>query len=237
MLVPSPLRMLVPAIAVIAATFPLSAAAAPAARTIELAGSGTVRAIPDTVSISTGVTAEGQTAQDALSKNTDAMTKVVEGLKEAGIDAKDIQTSNFNVSPIYEQKKEGQGAFITGYRVSNQVQITVRDTEKLGPVLDKAVSAGANQIDSISFSISEPEKLKDEARRTAMRNAIDNAKLYADTAGVELGPVVSIREGGDMTPRPFRADAVQMMAMEKAVPVEAGTLSIDANVHVTWELR
>ena len=239
MILPPSLRILVPALAVLAASLPLSAAAAdvPAKRTISLSGSGIVNAAPDMASISTGVTTEGQTAQDALSKNTEAMAKVVEGLKEAGIEPKDIQTSNFNVSPIYEQQKDRQAAFITGYRVSNQVQITVRDTEKLGSVLDKAVTAGANQIDSISFSIAEPERLKDEARRLAMRNAIDNAKLYAEAAGVELGPVISIREGGDLTPQPYRAAAAPMMAMEKAVPVEAGTLSVEANVSVTWELR
>lgn len=234
-----PLRMLVPAIAVLAAALPLSASAAGAKRTITLSASGTVKAAPDMASISTGVTSEGQTAQDALSKNTDAMTNVVSTLKEAGLKAKDIQTTDFNVSPVYERKKDEQAAFRTGYRVSNNVNITVRDIDKLGDVLDKVVQAGANEINSISFGIAEPEKMKDEARRLAMTNAIDNAKLYAEAAGVELGPVVKITESGDYTPRPYRAmaAAAPMMAEAKQVPVEGGTMSVEAKVQVSWELR
>ncbi|MDJ0512599.1 MAG: SIMPL domain-containing protein, partial [Methyloceanibacter sp.] len=175
------LRMLVPALAVLTAWLPLSATTASAAkRTISLSASGTVKAPPDMVSVSTGVTSEGQTAQAALSKNTGAMTKVVETLKGAGVEAKDIQTTDFSVSPIYEKKsKESRATFITGYRVSNNVNITVRDVKKLGGVLDKVVQAGANQIGAINFGVAEPEKMKDEARKLAMQNAIGNAKLYA----------------------------------------------------------
>lgn len=233
-----PLRMLVPALAALAAVLPLSAPAAAGQRTISLSASGTVKAAPDMVSISTGVTSEGQTAQDALSKNTDAMTKVVDTLKGAGLEPKDIQTTDFSVSPVYERKKDEQAAFITGYRVSNNVNITVHDIDKLGDVLDKVVQAGANQIGSISFGIADPEKMKDEARKLAMNNAIDNAKLYTKTAGVELGPVIKIVESGGYTPRPYRAmAAAPMMAEAKAVPVEGGTMSVEAKVQVTWELR
>lgn len=234
-----PLRILVPALAVLAAALPLSTPAAAAKRMISLSASGTVKATPDMASISTGVTSEGQTAQDALSKNTDAMTKVVDTLKGAGLEPKDIQTTDFSVSPIYERKKDEEAAFITGYGVNNNVNITVRDIDKLGDVLDKVVRAGANQIGSISFGIAEPEKMKDEARKLAMKNAIDNAKLYAETAGVELGPVIKITESGSYTPRPYRAmaAAAPMMAEAKQVPVEGGTMSVEAKVEVTWELR
>lgn len=234
-----PLRMLVPALAVLTAALPYSVPAAADQRVISLSATGTVKAAPDMASISTGVTSEGQTAQDALSKNTEAMTKVVDTLKQAGLEAKDIQTTDFSVSPIYERKKDEQAAFITGYRVSNNVNITVRDIDRLGDVLDKVVQAGANQIGSISFEIAEAEKMKDEARKHAMETAIGNAKLYAEAAGVELGPVVKITETGDFTPRPYRtmAAAAPMMAEAKQVPVEGGTMSVEATVEVTWEIR
>ncbi len=235
-----PLRVIIPALTMIAASLPVATqsafAASPAKRTISLSASGTVKAAPDLATITTGVTSEGQSAQDALSKNTQAMSKVVDGLKDAGIEPKDIQTSDFNVSPVYEQRKNGQVAFITGYRVGNKVNITVRNPKRLGEILDMVVRAGANQIGSISFGIAEPEKLQDEARKQAMRNAIDNAKLYAETAGVELGPVMTITEEGGHSPRPYRA-AAPMAAMEKAVPIEGGTLTVQAKVRVTWELR
>ncbi len=208
----------------------------PQKRTISLAATGAIKTTPDKVDITTGVTSEGQTARAALDKNTEAMAKVVAGLKEAGIEPKDIQTTNFSISPIYEQRKNDQTAFITGYRVTNQVHIIVRDTKKLGDILDEVVSLGANQIGSISFGMSEPEALKDEARKLAMRNAIDNAKLYVETAGVELGPVLTIaEEEGGYVPR-YEAAAAPM-AMDKAVPIEAGTTTVEVRLRVTWELR
>ncbi len=237
---PSPYRYIAPMLALlasaVAAQAPDARADEPDKRTISLSATGAVKTTPDKVDITTGVTSEGQTARDALDKNTDAMTKVVAGLKEAGIEAKDIQTTNFSVSPVYEQRKEGQAAFITGYRVSNQVHITVRDTAKLGDILDKVVSLGANDIGSIAFGVSEPEDLKDEARKEAMRKAIADAKLYAQAAGVELGPVLSItEEDGGYVPR--YAEAAAPMAMAKDVPIEAGTATVQVKIRVTWELR
>ncbi len=233
-------RFVVPTLAALALLLPSTATdASESKRTLSLAASGTVKTVPDMVSISTGVTSEGQTARDALSKNTAAMTLVVDALKAAGIEPKDIQTTNFSVSPIYERKKQNEAAFITGYRVSNSVAITVRNIKKLGEVLDKTVGAGANTIDSIQFGVADPEKMKDEARRLAMQNAIDNAKLYAEAAGVELGPVIKITESGSHIPRPLqaRAAAAPMMAEAAPVPVEGGTLSIETKVQVVWELR
>lgn len=242
MTLPSSLKLVFPALALLASFLTAEAPDARAhdresdRRTISLSATGSVKTTPDKVEITTGVTSEGQTARDALYKNTQAMTKVVEGLKEAGIEAKDIQTTNFSISPIYEQKKQGQAAFIIGYRVTNQVHITVRDTGKLGDILDKVVSLGANQVGSISFGVSEPEALKDEARKQAMRNAIADAKLYAETAGVELGPVLTItEEDGGYIPR--YAEAAAPMAMDKAVPIEAGTTTVQIRIRVTWELR
>jgi uncharacterized protein YggE len=232
-------RLIVPVLALVAAALsaqaPDARADAPDKRTITLAATGTVKATPDEVDITTGVTSEGQTAREALDRNTDAMTKVVDGLKEAGIAPKDIQTTNFAVSPAYEQTKEGQSPFITGYRVTNSVYITVHNIAKLGDILDQAVSLGANQFGSIQFGLSKTEALKDEARKEAMANAIANAKLYADAAGVELGPVLTIsEEPGPLQPRYGSRVGV---ALEKAVPIEAGTATVEVRLRVTWELR
>ena len=237
---PSPYRYIVPMLALLASAIstqaPEALADEPDKRILSLSATGAVKTMPDKVDIATGVTTEGQTAGDALDKNTEAMAKVVAGLKDAGIAPKDIQTANFSISPIYERQKEGQAAFITGYRVTNSVHIIVHNTAKLGDILDTAVSLGANQIGSISFGMSDSEALKDEARKQAMRNAIANAKLYAEAAGVELGPVLSItEEEGGYIPR--YAEAAAPRAMAKAVPIEAGTATVQVKIRVTWELR
>src|SRR3972149_9000293 len=111
----------------------------PQKRTISLVGTGPVKTTPDKVDISTGVTSEAQSAREAPDQHTEAMAKVVEALKGEGIEPKDIQTTNFSVSPVYEQRKEGMAPFIVGYRITNAVRITVRDTKRLGAILAKVV--------------------------------------------------------------------------------------------------
>ena len=108
---------------------PASASAEPDKRTLSLTATGAVKTTPDKVDISTGVTSEAKTAREALDQNTEAMTKVVEALKEDGIDPKDIQTTNFSVDPVYDQRPYDQPKppVVIGYRVTNQVRISLHD--------------------------------------------------------------------------------------------------------------
>jgi uncharacterized protein YggE len=209
-------------------------------RTLSLSATGAVKTTPDRVDITTGVTSEAPTAREALDKNTEAMTAIVQALKAEGIEAKDIQTVNFTVMPVYEQfppdGKPRPAPRITGYRVINQVRILVRDTGKLGGILDKVVSLGANTIDSIAFDVSEPDQLRNEARKLAVQNALANAKVYAEAAGVTLGPILSISED-ESGPVPFGSPAVARMEMAKDVPLEAGTATVETRIRVTWELQ
>ena len=203
-------------------------------RTITVSASGQVAAEPDRARISSGVTTEAATARDALSKNTDAMKKVIAGLKASGIEAKDIQTTSFRVEPRYTRPKEGEAAVIDGYRVTNQVQVLSRNLERLGEILDQLVSLGANEMAGLSFEVSEAETLRDEARKEAVANALRRAKLYAAAAGAEVGEVLTIQEGGDMGPRPM----LMARAMKaEAVPLERGTETLEASVTVTWALK
>jgi uncharacterized protein len=209
-------------------------------RTISLGATGTVKTTPDMVEIAAGVTSEARSAREALDKNTAAMGKAIETLKGEGIEPKDIQTANFSVGPIYEQRpyegSESKAPTVVGYRVTNQVRISLRDTGKLGAVLDKVVSLGANQIDSIEFGVSEPESLKDEARKLALKNVTDNAKLYAEAAGVKLGKILSVTEE-ESSYQPRFAGAAPQFEMAKAVPIEAGTAAVEVRVRVSLEIE
>jgi uncharacterized protein len=204
-------------------------------RSLSLSATAAVKATPDEVIISAGVTSEEGTAREALDKNTAAMTRVVEALKADGIEAKDIQTTNFSVQPIYEARKEGQAQRIAAYRVTNSVRLVLHDTTKLGAVLDEVVGLGANDIGAIDFGVAEPEALKDGARREAMAKAIANAKLYAEAAGVELGPVLSISEEENIFQPRYAAPMAREAA--KGMPIEAGTATVEVKVHVSWELK
>ncbi len=205
-----------------------------AARAITVSADGQVAAEPDQARISSGVTTEAATAAQALARNSEAMMKLIDGLKESGIDPKDIQTASFNVSPRYTRPERGETAVIDGYRVTNQVQVLARDLDKLGEVLDQLVSLGANEMGGLSFEVSKAETLRDEARKAAVANARRRAELYASAAGVALGEVLNIQEGGDFSPRPM--PMARAMKAE-AVPIERGTETLQASVTITWALK
>jgi uncharacterized protein len=203
-------------------------------RFVSVSAAGSVVAVPDTAYITAGVLTEGDTARDALSRNNVATAKLIDGLKAAGIAAKDIQTSQLSVSPRYTQPKEGRPATVNGYTVSNQVRVTVRDVKRLGEILDQTITLGANQMHGIAFEVSTAESLKDDARKAAMQNARRRAELYATAAGAQLGPVLRISEdvrdvAGPMTQK-------SRVALS-GVPVEAGTQTLEVEVHVTYALK
>ena len=170
------------------------------------------------------------------------MAKLLETLKAAGIDDRDIQTSGFSVSPnyVYSNEVDANGYSlppkINGYLVSNQVTIRVRNLDSLGAVLDQSVTVGANTINGISFSVADPAKLYDEARKKAFADARAKAELYAGAAGVELGDIAAITETqGYGQPQPYMMRDVAMSAAAP-VPVQAGELTFTINVSVSWRL-
>jgi len=204
--------------------------------TITVSASGYAEAEPDQADITSGVSVLADTARAALDENSAAMAKLIAGLKEAGVEAKNIQTSNLNVSPRYDNRNRREGPpEVIGYQVTNEVRVLVRDLDGLGEILDRMVSLGANQVRGLSFGVSKAEFLRDEARAQAIANARRRAELYAKAAGAGVGDVVQISEGGGHTdPRPVaRARGAGVM---EAVPVERGTQILSANVTVTWEL-
>ncbi|ODA66599.1 26 kDa periplasmic immunogenic protein precursor [Methyloligella halotolerans] len=209
-------------------------------RTISITAEGTVESTPDLVEITAGVISEGKRAKEALAENTERMTKVVAAMKENGVDPKDLQTSTFSVQPVYQtdhKPEEGRTSrTLVGYEVVNQVHLTVREVGKLGTILDKLVSLGANKIDDISFGLDDPAQQENEARKNAMKAAIAKAKLYARAAGARLGKVITISEN-DYSPMPKRSTMRMEAAMSAPAPIEGGTTTTSIQLNVTWELK
>jgi hypothetical protein len=216
---------------------------APPPPSISIEGHGEVVSAPDTALVTAGVTSDAKTAREALDGNTKAMAGLIATLKAAGIDAKDLQTSGFSVNPqyIYPEKLANGAApppEITGYEVQNGVSLKVRKLDTLGTILDQIVSVGGNTINGISFSVDDAAQLLDEARKAAFTDAEGKARIYADAAGIGLGPVQSIREGGDDNePRPVAFKTMAAPMAGTAVPVEAGQLTFDVSVDVVWGIR
>jgi uncharacterized protein YggE len=205
-------------------------------RTVSVSASARVNVEPDVAVISAGVVTEAETAREALARNSAAMGKVIDGLKAAGINSKDIQTTAVNVEPRYQTFKDGRPSVITGYRVANRARVTMRDLKRVGELLDSAIALGANEMGGIAFRVSNMEALKDEARKAAMANAVRRAKLYAAAVGATLGPVLTISE--DMRePAPFAGRELNALRAASVVPVEAGSQELEVEVHVTWALQ
>jgi uncharacterized protein len=204
------------------------------ASTVTVAGTGTVSAAPDMAEITTGVVTQAPTAAQALAANSEAMARLLQALGALGIAARDIQTTSINVSPLRRQSRDGPPPEITGYEVTNQVRVKVRDVSRLGRVLDQQVGQGANLVYGVHFGRQEPAPLLDEARKRAMADARRKAELYAAAAALKVGRVVAVQEAGAAPPRPEMAPRV---AMSAAVPVAPGEQEIQASVTVTFTLE
>jgi uncharacterized protein len=203
--------------------------------TIQVTGTGSVQAKPDTASISIGVSTEDGNAQNAVSRNNAATAKVISELEAAAIEKKDLKTSNFSVYPQYRTEGSDKHPIVT-YRASNTVTVTVHNLDKVGDILTKAVAAGSNQISGPNFSVSDPEKYLAEARKKAVENAIAKASVYANAAGLKLGSILSMVEEGAAAPV-YAPRSASFSAAAAPVPVEAGEESIQARILLVVELK
>jgi uncharacterized protein YggE len=200
---------------------------------ISVTGEATVSVPPDLAEIDGGVTSEAKTAREASEANNAAMGKVLQALKGAGIEEKDIQTARLSLQPQSAPNRSGPSA-IAGYRASNRVTIRVRDVTKVASVIDTLVGAGANEIGGINFVVSQASKLLDEARERAVADARRKAEIYAKAAGVTLGAPLSISEEGNSAPAPYRRMAASMAA---SAPVAQGEETLQVTVSVSWAIK
>lgn len=210
----------------------------PAETLLTVSANGEVRRVPDVAMISAGVVTDAAEASIALTDNSTRMARVVAALKKAGIAARDIQTSNLSLNPRYDYP-ERESPRLIGYQASNTVSVKLRELQRAGDVIDALVREGANQVNGPAFSLDKPEEANDEARLDAMKKARARADLYARAAGMSVGRIVSISEGGGYQP-PYPMPKVAMMRAEVAdasPPVSPGELGMNVNVTVVFELR
>ena len=239
-------RRILPVGALIAATLSVAAAQAqtaeptpPARARIVVVGEGSVTVTPDYARIRSGVTSEAKTAKQANDSNAKLMTNVIAALVDAGIAKKDIQTSQFSIEPIYTSQSKLSGPVeskLSGYRVSNQVNVTIHQVSQLSDILDRLVQAGATDAGNVAFLVSERDKVLDQAREAAMANARHKAELYAHAAGVNLGRVAWITESSDFVPLAQSGIAEPRPKQSRFSPIEAGETTISASITVGFEV-
>jgi len=202
-------------------------------------GSGTIKVKPDIAYITLGVENFDADAQLAQSKNTELMKKVISELKKGGIEEKDIKTVSYSIYKTYlyepqmagydkEQRKEG-------YQARNIVEVTVRDIDKVGKIIDLSSKAGANNVQSMRFGVVNEEKYYNDALKAAMSNAKGKADAILETFGAKASKPYSIIENSYSSPVMYR-EAAKFAAMdESVVPVEVGELDVTAQVMVKYK--
>jgi uncharacterized protein YggE len=228
------------AIAVFAAVMlPLLSTSAAAEGKMRVLGRATIEAVPDHVSVRLGITNKAPSPTAALDQNSAVAKKIIEFAKKFGIGERDIQTDSINLAPTFKTVRDPNGTTRQepdGYTASNMVRVKLSDTARLGTFMREALEQGATNINSVQFGLSQPEKAADEARVEAVEDAGRQANLLAQAAKVKLGSIQEIAH----PPRSQRADGfADMPALTRGaqVPVEVGTLRINAEVEITWAIE
>jgi uncharacterized protein len=220
--------------AAVLAALCLAAAPAAADGKITVTGTGEVSAAPDMATLSLGVTTEAEEAAAAMRANSEAMAAVLARLVALGIAEADMQTSNISLSPRWEPPRPAETEpRVTGFVASNMLTVEVRDLAALGGVIDAVVGDGANTLGGLVFGIADDRALRDAARRAAVADAAGKARVLAEAAGVRLGSVEEIVEGGEMGGPMF---ARMDMAAAESVPVAPGEIDLQVTVTMTWEI-
>jgi uncharacterized protein YggE len=205
-------------------------------RMITVSGRGTVTISPDSASIVVGVDVTGDTLAQASSDAAERMTAVLETIETAGIPAEQVQTVNYSVNVINDWDDQGRIRGVSGYQVSNQVQITAQDLDGLGGLIDALVESGANTIYSINFFASDATNAYSQARMMAVADAQAKANELATAAGIELGEIIAIVEtsfgGGPIA----REQAMMDAAGSAATPIQSGSLQISIDVQISWQI-
>ncbi len=213
--------------------------ASPSRARIVVTGEGSVTVAPDYARIRSGVTTDGKTAKQASEANKKLMNAVIQALLDFGIVRKDIQTSQFSIEPIYTSQSKLSGpaeSKLSGYRISNQVNVTIHQVSQVGDFLDRLIEAGATDAGNVAFLVSEREKALDQAREAAIANARHKAELYAHAAGLNLGRVVWITESSEFEPfAPMEARG-KLAAAARPVPIESGEDTIMARITVGFDV-
>ncbi len=218
--------------------------------TISVSGYGEALAVPDIATFSFSVVSEKPTVAAAQADATTKANATTAYLKAAGLDAKDIQTSDYSVSPMYDYVQKacangycpGGEQVLRGYQVRQTTTVKVRDTAKAGDLLGGVGEKGATEVSGLQFTFDDPNQVEDEARQKAIADAKAKAEELAKQLGVSIVRVVSFSESGSGVPMPYaygRGGATMNQAADaKAVPeISTGQNKVTSNVSVTYEIR
>jgi uncharacterized protein YggE len=208
------------------------------AGTIVVGGTGRVAVQPDVADLRLGLSINRPTVDAARSDAATTMAAILAAVEAAGVPRRDVRTSMLSVQPRYDYR-DGKAPVLTGYELSNLVEVTVRDLARLGATIDGTLAAGATSMDSLTFRVADPAPAEKEARVLAMAEARTRADVLAESAGLSIVGVSDIVEGSPVRPpMPFpKAGRMALAAADVATPVESGSLEVEVSVTVTYRAR
>lgn len=228
--------------ALVGCTVGLSSASAQDARTpafsvpfIAVEGDATREVSPDLAVISLGVTSERPTAAEAAALNNRTAAALLDEIKANGVADADIQTTQVSLTPVQDPRDDTR---TKGFRAVNHVAIRVRALASVGGIVGRLVDKGANTVEGIDFTVGNSQAILDGLRADATHDALHQAQVFAEAAGVKLGRVLEILpESSSFTasPRGFKVQA-GILAAAPAPPVQAGTQTLESRVRITLEL-
>lgn len=211
--------------------------------TITVSGSGIVYAKPELALVNFSVITEGKTVAEVMSENTEKMNRVIDSMKEQGIEEKDLKTASFNIYPRYEwhdvEFSSGKRV-LAGYELTQTLEVKIRNMEKISSIIETGTSAGANQVGDLQFTVDDEkeEELKKEARKKAIDSAKNKAGELAEQLGVKL---VRISSFGESTSgfSAFRESTMGLGGADSAaVPqIQTGENKIEIQVSITYEIN
>jgi len=211
-------------------------------RAITVVGEGKVKIKPDIATVNIGVETVSATVKEATTQASQTMEAVMAALRAAGVDAKDMQTSGYSIWADRNYGPEGNSTETVRYRVNNNLQITIRDLDKVGVVIDAAIEAGANAIHGIQFSLAEPSAVEAEARAKAIENARAKAAELAELSGVQVGQVISVSEvvgqgGGYLNSNFAYLESAKMGMGGGADTITPGELELSMRLQVVYAIQ
>ena len=222
---------------VLSACAPNANGSAVAARTISVNGTGTVYLTPNIAYINIGVHTEHPEVGKSVDMNNQKSQAVITAIKTLGVEAKDIQTTNFSVYNSIQYDPMSGNQTGTTYMVDNTVIITMRDLARLSDLLDASIQVGANNINSVSFDIADKTNAVQQARLLALENAHTLATELADGAGVTLGAVQTLSYY-DYSPSPYYGKGgAGMDSGASTTPINPGQMQLTVDVSIIYEIK
>lgn len=205
--------------------------------TIYVTATGDVFTKPDLTVVSFSVVNEAKTVTEALSENAGKINAIIEYAKSRGVDAKDLKTTNFSINPRYEYPPQEGERILTGYEVSQSLEIKIRDLGKIGELIEGATANGANQVGNLYFTVDNQDKINAEARQKAIDEAKTKAQELSSQLGVKLGKIVNFSESG-FSPIPIYYGLEKAVGLGGAAPqIETGENKVSVTVTITYEIR